>query len=173
MWTLFKRSTKPTEAQIEMVKDLKKFREELIQHRVNLKVHPQSAVRLMVEFFNSTSPRQDRDIASKLTELKGDEAFREALRELSVHLRQTGRDSCGMNRTQFGQHVRDENVFLGGVNYAHTRNVAQILVEGDESDYYRTVNAQATEYLQTHLSKMIMAINVVTNSQVVAEILEN
>jgi hypothetical protein len=170
---MFKRSAKPTPERRAVVNDLVKFGQELKQHRLNLSVHRDSAVRLLVEFFNSTSPRQDADIITRLSELKGDAAYRELLKEFNVHLRQTGRDRCGMNRSEYGHRVTWGDVYLGGVRGYYTHTVATIMSQGDDTEFYRAVNAQATSYLESHLGPMIRTIDALLQSTVVNEIIND
>lgn len=132
----------------------------------------------IVPFFNLVSPWHDRRLLVPIR--REIEAFDlwsygeivEDLDALTVHFRQAGRDSCGMNRTEPGQTVTEDNVFLGDIYGLFTNPVSFWRRRKNNPknpwkggiyggiDYLRTrneydvVSDQAREFMNSHINPM-------------------
>lgn len=149
-----------------IIQELQQFKAELEQYHWRLTTCLTSSLQLLVEFFNSTSPRSDADLTSSIANTFSlSHSERELLKGLAVHLRQTGRDSYGINRTIYAQPVCAKDVYLGGIYGFHTKNVAEIESHYAENyQFYDVVNHQATKYMVSHLRPMIYLIELLVRS---------
>lgn len=127
---------------------------------VKLTHDPQSAVELIVDFFDAVSKAQDTlpldDILVAVTE-----ADRRAkgkyvrtlgnLHTLRIHLTRAGRDSYGMNRTKRGQRVTANDVYLGNVSGYITKTAAYVNGQRHQDPgFFRACTHQATRFMRSH-----------------------
>jgi hypothetical protein len=77
-------------------------------------------IKAIVRFFQIVSPLQDAGGFIKTIRVfekhaRGHEKTLKALKDLQSQLQKSGRCQYGMNRTELGQEVTEDNVFLGNV----------------------------------------------------------
>lgn len=94
--------------------DLAMFCSELEQVERDLG-HGKEPLGVLVDFFNVVSPRQDRGIHKLLTAFADAGLRFEEVEILENHLHNAGRARHGWNRTEPGEHVTMEKVWLGGI----------------------------------------------------------
>lgn len=131
---------------------------------------------LIVDFFNATSFAYDTNqIPELITRFSGvnkkgrhDKTI-ESLRSLNEHIKNSGRNMCGLNRTQTGASVSEEDVFLGDVYGLFTHPVAFWKKHKDEKkggwgfsgmehlNAYDVVEKQALQFVNSHLSMVSIA----------------
>jgi hypothetical protein len=84
----------------------------------------------LVSFFNIVSPWHDRgidDLRNAFVAIGGDEhkEILQKIEALQKHFRNAGRDKSGMNRTDPGEMVAPDKVFLGGIHGLFTRSIPE------------------------------------------------
>ncbi|HYD18508.1 MAG TPA: hypothetical protein VEF76_08525 [Patescibacteria group bacterium] len=119
----------------------------------------------LVKFFNAVAPIYDQPeqlnaavaaaqkAGSKFTETA------EALRDLQVHVQQSGRDPYGWNRTEKGETVTGDNVYLGNIygRFTKTANYWQSSFSRDHSyadEDRQIIGGQAKGFVESHVPKM-------------------
>ncbi len=116
-------------------------------------------VQEITAFFQAVSAFQDADLLSGLiADLSQHERYAPLVRQLdefAVHVEQAGRDEYGMNRTEPGQPVSDNDIYLGDYAGYWTKTVAYIMGRRHEDAYYEAMCRQATEFMRSHIKPML------------------
>ncbi|MEO5635146.1 MAG: hypothetical protein ABIS26_00320 [Candidatus Paceibacterota bacterium] len=169
-----------------IIAELPSLRRELLEIAELAKSNALTAI---VRFFNTTSIWQDRDLATIVRELKdvGDQknaAAVESLGKLFEQFRMTGRAQYGWNRTEKGQLVTEDDVYLGNIWGIWTFNVSYWREVGKRNDpkgthgyaekgnYFSTRNTydiicdQAREFIDDHTPVMVGLIDELTDRDV-------
>ena len=112
----------------------------------------------IVKYFNATATLDDNlgIITTELREQNKNDEFQNALKAFSAHVRNSGRDSSGYNRTKNGETVTTDNVFLGGdTGYAPTKTVSHWLSvrqsnNPTDKELISAIEAKAKWFIDTH-----------------------
>lgn len=125
----------------------------------------------IVTFFNLISPWHDRGDVEKVISAFEDanygqhEQVLEKLRILQTHIVRAGRDPYGMNRTEKGQIVTEDDVWLGNIWGLFTKKVSFWKEGKDASPYLGDKNAhnivshQAEKFMTSHIDPMTEVID--------------
>lgn len=118
----------------------------------------------IINFFNIVSPWHDRGLTEIVRSLE--EAgplytgFLEQVRLLQAHFVTAGRQQFGWNRTERGQMVGPQDVFLGNRRGLNTKSVSFWKGEKNNgNDAYEIVCVQARDFMSGHVTGMIEAID--------------
>ena len=138
---------------------LKELEVELTRIRQCLTLKERDGIELIVPFFGAIATVQDADITcpviAELSQFSRYDRLVEKMDTFNEHLRNTGRDMYGMNRTVPGQVVTEEDVFLGNVDGYWTKSVAYISAPRLVTDYYSAMERQARRFMSSHMTEMI------------------
>lgn len=157
---------------------LKKCLPELRQLKSQLEnLHTNEPIENLIQLFNIVSPWHDRgltDLKEKFS-LKNDKEAQEVLailNELELHIRNAGRDDYGMNRTNKGEGVCLDDVYLGDIYGLWTKKASYWLsLKNSEKkrDWgypgmenmtsYEVISAHALRFIESHRPIMIQLIN--------------
>lgn len=125
-------------------------------------------IETIVQFFEIMSGLQDQDpILPLIEECKKSNKpevaqLKEKLETIRTHYNRAGREPYGWNRTQKGEPVTDEKVFLGNIYGLFTKTVAYWKTQKNEHkggwgykgmenlNAYDVVNCQAAEFMESH-----------------------
>lgn len=125
-------------------------------------------VQSITPFFNLISPFHDEQPLALVIERLKQKNRRgqyhwmiDPLEQLSAHFVIAGRDRFGWNRTQTGEEVTEDNVFLGDIDGYWTKTVSYIKTQKDDAEYYVTMSRQAKEFIQSHTTPMIQIIQLI------------
>ncbi|MDE1970183.1 MAG: hypothetical protein KGI50_01230 [Patescibacteria group bacterium] len=124
-------------------------------------VQEKSAPFLLVKFFHEVSRLHDKmsefyamiQAFESVNDGRYDALIRD-LHAMSVHIQAAGRNRYQMNRTEKGETVTPENVFLGGIFGIWTFSVAYWM-EHQESDAFPVIVEQAKCFMEFHVFFMI------------------
>lgn len=127
---------------------------------------------VLIDFFNTTSPWQDHGVIGRLVQearRSGNKALFQALVNLDAHIDNSGRKQHGWNRTEPGEAVTADRVFLGDIFGIWTKTVAcwqkRKVADCDDlkPDGRRTtleiIRWQARHFMESHLAPMIELID--------------
>lgn len=126
----------------------------------------------IVNFFRVTSPWHDRirEFGSLIATFDGVNYGQyvgviATLRSLASHFAKAGRSDYGMNRTDRGEHISVNNVFLGGLyEQVPTRTVFDWQQHKDDRvgqgqlNHYEVVSVQAREFMRDHIGAIVNLI---------------
>lgn len=119
----------------------------------------------LVKYFNAVAPLCDKpeDLnAAVAAAQKAGSKYTEtaaALRDLQVHVQQSGRDPYGWNRTERGETVTGDNVYLGNVfgRFTKTASYWQRSFNQDHphaDEDRQIISGQAKGFVESHAPKM-------------------
>ncbi len=154
-----------------IVRDLRVLRANL--HSMERPIDP---VPDIVCFFNFVSPWYDRgfrDIIAAFEDVNWGQydGVLECLRVLELHFVNAGRNKCGMNRTECGEAVTEDNVYLGDVWGLWTKTARFWRGQKDKPkggwgysgmehlNAYDVVSDQAREFMIGHIGPMTRLID--------------
>ncbi len=125
----------------------------------------------LVQFFEAVSTFNDKQEQTPVNVGVAATAFRkandqgqyaqtvEALESLQTHFRQAGREPYGINRTQPGEHVTENNVYLGNVFglWTFTASDWRAKLSRDDAqtkENKQIIEGQAAGFVKSHLEPM-------------------
>lgn len=133
---------------------------QLVQARqsINDAFNERDALIGIVKYFDATSKLHDNIavIEAGLREHNNSTDFQQALKAFGAHVRNSGRDSSGYNRTHNGETVTIHNVWLGGdIGSAPTKTVSYWLSvpKSDnpiDKELITAINGKAKWFMDTH-----------------------
>lgn len=170
-WVLsMMRATQAERELRESLPELSKLRDEL------LRLDMSNPLRGIVEFFGLTSPWHDSNAVAKLRECfeparigNRHRKVYDCLQNLQAHIWEAGRDMFGPNRTQPGEPVTKDKVFLGNVWQIWTFPVSKWLEHRDDGKPnlshprgltdLQCIKEQARNIMASHIGPMVWLIN--------------
>jgi hypothetical protein len=94
--------------------------------QVESELHKEHAFKVLVDFFNATSTMHD-SLPIIIEALKNNKKASVALGAFQAELKKGGRDPYGINRTEKGERVTNDKVYLGDIYGLHTLNITKWL----------------------------------------------
>ncbi|PCI27725.1 hypothetical protein COB55_05205 [Candidatus Wolfebacteria bacterium] len=158
---VFPKSETPVSTLTRLKPEFQKLREELYDAS---KEQPLDGI---VTFFDVVSKWADRGVRDLIGESeKSQDGLLEDLRAFGKHLQNAGRSSYGWNRTEIGEEVRANQVYLGNIFGLFTKTVmfwkgykdekpGRFLQEGmRRMNSYNVVSVQARDFMESHIGPM-------------------
>src|SRR3989338_725143 len=140
---------------------LKKILPDLIETKTDLikiKTKSDDGIEIITDFFNIVSHWYDKNaiepIISALENFDFGQftGFIKYLKILDTHFKNAGRNRYGFNRTEIGEQVTDDKVFLGNIYGYWTKPISYIKQQKEDEEYYQTMSRQAKNFIDSHIS---------------------